>query len=127
MAVEMPGGQTPLTSAHASALRRRPTGAPPPLPREIGRTGHLLVALIIVGALMTLATIFLGSSTLIADRADARFLSWLAHYRTGWLTSLMRTLDGIDSKWPLRVLRWATILTLIALRRWRHLLVFLGA
>jgi hypothetical protein len=43
-------------------------------PREIGPTGHLLVALIIVGVLMILATIFLGSGTLIIDRADARFL-----------------------------------------------------
>jgi hypothetical protein len=42
------------------------------------------------------------------------------------MTSVMQTFDGIDSRWPFRVLRWLTILTLVAFRRWRHLLVFLG-
>ncbi len=78
MAVGTPGGQAPLTSVHVSSLRRRPTGEPPPLPRQIGRTGRLLVALIVFGATITIATVFVGSGTAIPDRSDGRLLAWLA-------------------------------------------------
>jgi tRNA A-37 threonylcarbamoyl transferase component Bud32 len=93
----------------------------------MGRTGRLLVTLSIAAGVTTIAIVLIGSSAAMADRADARFLSWLAGFRVPWLTDLMQAIDGIDSRWPLRVLRWGTILTLIVFRRWRHLLVFLGA
>ncbi|HYF12254.1 MAG TPA: phosphatase PAP2 family protein [Actinomycetota bacterium] len=125
MAVENPRGQA-ASHLEPRALRRRPTGAPPPLPRQIGRTGRLLVTLVIVALFATLASVLFGASAAAVDRFDARFLSWLARYRTDWLTDAAQMIDGIDSRWPLRALRWATILTLVAFRRWRHLLVFLG-
>jgi serine/threonine-protein kinase RIO1/membrane-associated phospholipid phosphatase len=122
--------ETPHASLHettvARRLRRRPTGAPPPLPREIGRSGRLLLTLVIVGGLTTLGIILFGSSAAAADRFDSRFLTWVAGFRTSWLTDVMRALDGVDSRWPLRIARWSTIIVLIAFRRWRHLLVFLG-
>ena len=125
MAVEIPSERVHATGDQGR-LRRRPTGAPPPLPREIGRSGRLLLTLVIVGGITTLGIILFGSSAAAADRFDSRFLSWLAGFRTPWLTEVMQALDGIDSRWPLRALRWATIIVLIVFRRWRHLLVFLG-
>ena len=125
MAVENPTGQA-AGHLEPRALRRRPTGAPPPLPRQIGRTGRLLVTLVIVALFATLASVFFSASAAAVDRFDARLLSWVARYRSDWLTDATQLIDGIDSRWPLRTLRWATILTLVAFRRWRHLLVFLG-
>ena len=106
--------------------RRRPTGAPPPLPREIGRSGQLLLALVCVGAATTVAAVLIGSSAAVADRLDSRFLSSIARWRTGLLTDVMRGIDALASRWPLRALRWGTIIVLIAFRRWRHLLIFLA-
>jgi tRNA A-37 threonylcarbamoyl transferase component Bud32/membrane-associated phospholipid phosphatase len=43
------------------------------------------------------------------------------------VTDVMQVIDGIASRWPLRAMRWATILTLVVFKRWRHLVVFVGA
>jgi hypothetical protein len=36
------------------------------------------VALIVFGATITIATVFVGSGTAIPDRSDGRLLAWLA-------------------------------------------------
>ena len=43
------------------------------------------------------------------------------------LTDVMETIALLTSRWAIRILRWGTIATLIVVRRWRHLLVFIGA
>ncbi len=108
-------------------LRRRPSGEPPPLPRGIGHSGRLLVTLVALAAAVVVGVVMIGSSAMIADRLDSAFLRWLARYRTGALTQIMQFLDGTPSRWPLRLLRWGTILTLILFKRWRHLLVFVAS
>ena len=84
------------------------------------------MTVVVIAMVATLMSILFGSSAAAVDRFDARLLSWVARFRTDWLTDAMQLLDGIDSRWPLRALRWAAILILIVFRRWRHLLVFLG-
>jgi membrane-associated phospholipid phosphatase len=108
-------------------LRRRPSGEPPPLPHEIGRTGRLLLTLLLVAAITTVAAILIGSSAAAVDRADSAFLRWLSELRSTVLTDVMQFVDGLASRWPLRLLRWGTILTLVVVRRWRHLVVFVAS
>jgi tRNA A-37 threonylcarbamoyl transferase component Bud32 len=86
-----------------------------------------LVTLVVVAGAATLAAVLVGSSAALWDRMDSAFLRWLSRFRTGALTDVMRFLDGTPSRWPLRLLRWGTILTLVAFKRWRHLLVFVGS
>jgi hypothetical protein len=38
----------------------------------------------------------------------------------------MVVVAGLGSQWVIAALRWASILVLLAVRRFRHLLVFLG-
>jgi len=85
------------------------------------------VTLVAVAAAIALSVVMIGSSATVADRIDSAFLRWLARFRTGALTEIMQFLDGTPSRWPLRILRWGTILTLIAFKRWRHLLVFVAS
>jgi tRNA A-37 threonylcarbamoyl transferase component Bud32 len=115
----------PIDPGSIHHLRRRPSGEAPPLPREIGGSGRILLVLVAIAGALTLVSALSGSH--VADRFDSSFLRWLARYRTGALTDLTRLLDGIASRWPLRILRWGTILVLVTFRRWRHLLVFLGS
>ena len=61
------------------------------------------------------------------ERIDAGRMEWVAGLRTPWLTDVMLAIVVVTSRWTIRVLRWATILGLIAFRRWRHLLVFVAA
>jgi membrane-associated phospholipid phosphatase/tRNA A-37 threonylcarbamoyl transferase component Bud32 len=117
-------GPTSIGQRSLRRLRRRPSGEPPPLPHEIGRTGRLLIMLIVVAALTTVGAVLIGSSGAAIERADSAFLRWLSRLRSDLLTDAMQFVDGMASRWPLRLLRWGTILALIAVRRWRQLFVF---
>jgi membrane-associated phospholipid phosphatase/tRNA A-37 threonylcarbamoyl transferase component Bud32 len=104
--------------------RRRPSGQPPPLPRELGASGRFWI-----GALVFLLafTIFLlvtqvGNSF---DRQESVFLRWIVSWRTGWLNRLALIVNGLGATAFTRSLRLGTLVTLIAFRRWRHLIVLL--
>jgi tRNA A-37 threonylcarbamoyl transferase component Bud32/membrane-associated phospholipid phosphatase len=86
----------------------------------------LLLTLLLVAAITTVAAILIGSSAAAVDRLDSAFLRWLSKFRSTVLTDVMQFVDGLASRWPLRLLRWGTILTLVVVRRWRHLFVFVA-
>jgi tRNA A-37 threonylcarbamoyl transferase component Bud32 len=105
--------------------RRRPAGEPPPLPHRIGMTGWWwlgLGTLVIVGWVIALSS---GRGALLP--VDQWVLERLARLRTPALTRVMLALNALASDRVVMVLGWATILVLLAVRRFRHLLVFLGA
>jgi tRNA A-37 threonylcarbamoyl transferase component Bud32 len=57
---------------------------------------------------------------------DQRVLEGLAGLRIPALTRAMVVVAALSSQWVIAALGWATILVLLAARRFRHLLVFLG-
>jgi tRNA A-37 threonylcarbamoyl transferase component Bud32 len=57
---------------------------------------------------------------------DQRVLEELAGLRTPTLTRVMVVVAALSSPWVMAALGWATVLVLLAARRFRHLLVFLG-
>ena len=104
--------------------QRRPTGAPPPLPRKIA---------VSTTAWLALAAIFVGGAFLVseqspwreaADQANTWLLRQLAAVRTPWLTHVANGINAAGLDWPL-VIGVALALLIIIFRRWRHLLVFL--
>jgi tRNA A-37 threonylcarbamoyl transferase component Bud32 len=113
-----------------SGRRRRPTGAPPPLPRSIQHTGVWWAAAAVV--LITLARVAfgparrsLGVTVTVWDDAVVR---WLAGLRLPGLTGLMEAVvASTGSVGMVGALRWATVIALLVLRRFRHLLVFVGS
>ena len=113
-----------------SGRRRRPTGQPPPLPRSIQPTGVWWAAAAVV--LIALARITfgpargsLGVAVTVWDDAVVR---WLAGLRLPGLTGLMEAIvASTGSVGTVEVLRWATVIALLALRRFRHLVVFAGS
>lgn len=116
----------PRTEREHRRARRRPSGQPPPLPRDLGRTGRvwLLVAIVSVGGLIVIA---LTSAAEISERVEVSFMRHLVGYRTGWLTTIMHAIASLGEVWAIRVLAWSTVLTLVLVKRWRHALVFLGS
>lgn len=111
----------------ARTLRRRPTGAPPPLPRELGRSGRfwLTAAVLIVGTLVIVT--LMGSAARRVTQVDSWILERFADVRNDALTDVMTVISLLGAQWMVRVLRWGTILVLVGFRRWRHLLVFVGS
>jgi tRNA A-37 threonylcarbamoyl transferase component Bud32/membrane-associated phospholipid phosphatase len=113
-----------------SRRRRRPTGQPPPLPRSIQPTGVWWVATAVI--LATLARITfgparrgLGVAVTVWDDAVVR---WLGGLRLPGLTGLMEAVvASTGSVGMVGALRWGILLALLALRRFRHLIVFVGS
>jgi len=120
---------TTVSSPAAPAVRhtgrqRRPTGAPPPLPRKIA---------VSTTAWLALATIFVGGAFLVSEQSPWReavdqgntwLLRQLAAVRTPWLTHVANGINAAGLDWP-PLIGVALTLLIIIFRRWRHLLVFL--
>jgi tRNA A-37 threonylcarbamoyl transferase component Bud32 len=130
----LPGDVGPARSGEPvvrrSRRRRRPTGAPPPLPRSIQPTGVWWVAAAVV--LVTLARVAFGPARRSLGVAvtvwDDAVVRWLAGLRLPGMTGLMEAVvASTGSVGMVGALRWATVIALLALRRFRHLLVFVGS
>ena len=106
--------------------RRRPSGAPPPLPRHLGRSGRgWLVAL---GLLLLWVIVVYWSSWArrITDRADTFVLRQIARLRTDWLTDVATAVDRAWGEWPVYFAVVALIVLLVVFKRWRHLITLVG-
>jgi membrane-associated phospholipid phosphatase len=124
------GDSPALPPGHAigkTRRRRRPTGAPPPLPHPVTITTTawlLLAAMILAGAFVaTQHTPWLR----IDDRASTWMLRQLAGIRTPWLTDVANAIKVAGSSWGVTVLGLSVVALIMAFRRWRHLLVFMGS
>jgi tRNA A-37 threonylcarbamoyl transferase component Bud32 len=120
-------GAIPGRGPGGAGKRRRPSGEPPPLPRQLGVSGRVWIALAaslpaVVGVLLAY-----GALGVAFDRWDSAVLRQVAVLRTDWLTTLMVAVNTVlVSRWMIGILRLGTIVALVGLRRWRHLAIFLG-
>jgi tRNA A-37 threonylcarbamoyl transferase component Bud32 len=111
----------------SGGMRRRPSGEPPPLPRELGRSGKFWLIMTAYFLSVLLGVLLFDNLSGIFDRFDTARLRWFATIRTDWLTDIAEWVNVLGSRWTIRVLRWATIIALVWFKRWRHLFVFLGS
>jgi membrane-associated phospholipid phosphatase/tRNA A-37 threonylcarbamoyl transferase component Bud32 len=114
-------------SSTRPARRRRPSGEPPPLPRHLKTSGvGWLVAAVVLVAAATLT--FAGGLRGVAVEVtvlDDAVVRWLRSLDTPGLTGLFRALGALASWWVLNSVSPALIVTLIVLRRFRHLIIWL--
>ena len=110
-----------------SDVRRRPSGEAPPLPRELGRSGKFWLFMSVYLLATVIGVVLFEPLQRSFERWDAAILRWFASIRTEPLNDVMETLALLTSRWLIRIIRWGTLATLIVVRRWRHLVVFIGA
>jgi len=115
--VDTRGGQPPR-------LRRRPSGEPPPLPRERRWTRWVwvLAGVLVLGVALGL----LIDATDVVQRADQAVLGWLAEARGSGLANAAQLVVLVTSFAAVIGLGIATVLVLVLYRRFRHLVVFLA-
>lgn len=107
--------------------RRRPSGAPAPLPRSIGVTGRAWLGVLVFllgGAVAALKVPRLYRAT---ERVDAAVLRAIAGIRSDWLTRVASGLNDVLSGYEVTFVSVALLVALIVFRRWRHLFVLLGS
>jgi membrane-associated phospholipid phosphatase/tRNA A-37 threonylcarbamoyl transferase component Bud32 len=111
-------------TARIGGLRRRPTGTPPPLPRKLGKSGKVWLAL---AALLPVAILLLSpqAQPRAAMRAETAILRAVATLRSDWLTPVMRVVATLGTAWSVTILGWGLVAALIVFKRWRHLATFL--
>jgi tRNA A-37 threonylcarbamoyl transferase component Bud32 len=111
----------------ARKLRRRPTGAPPPLPRELGRSGKAWLILTAVFVVLLILVAVTGSTGRRLTQLDTWILERFVDVRRDVVTDVVKAYAFLGSRVSVRVMRWGIILALVVFRRWRHLIVFLGS
>ena len=123
---EAAGGRT-VRRAPMPSGRRRPSGEAPPLPRELGRTGRFWLFMVAYFLTVVLGVLFFAPFARLFERFDTNRLHWMVNIRTPWLTRGALWVNILAAHWTIRILRYATILSLIVFKRWRHLVIFLGS
>src|SRR5215216_8147511 len=118
-----------LREAVRSPRRRRPTGAAPPLPYRLQTSGvgGLVAALVLVGLTLAIFGRGLRGPAVAVTVVDDAVVGWLAGLVGPGLVGPLRGLVRIGSWWVLGTLYFGVILTLLILRRWRHLIVWVVA
>jgi tRNA A-37 threonylcarbamoyl transferase component Bud32 len=137
--MDLPTGQSTSTSAPSvhptlraavrSPRRRRPTGAPPPLPYRLQTSGvgWLVAAVVLVGLTLAVFGRGLRGPAVAVTVLDDAVVRWLAGLFGPGQVALLRGLGRIASWWTVFTLFWGLLLALLVLRRWRHLIVWLVA
>jgi hypothetical protein len=108
----------------SAPVRRRPSGEPPPLPREDRWTRWIwvLAAVLLLGVALNV----LIRTTDVVQTADRAVLSFIAEARTPALTGAAKLVALLTTFAAVVALRWGIALVLVAYRRFRHLVVFLA-
>jgi hypothetical protein len=109
-------------SGVATHRRRRPTGAAPPLPKQIGSTGWIWLVLLLVVAVT--GCLWLRVDPAPLDRFDAWVTDIVVSFRTGWLDALARQAHTIGSRVGFALLGLLLVLATAWFRRWRHLVIW---
>jgi tRNA A-37 threonylcarbamoyl transferase component Bud32/membrane-associated phospholipid phosphatase len=126
-AADHPAGA--VASVRRSRRRRRPSGAPPPLPRhlETSGVGWLLAA---VGLVAVFTVSFVASrhgAAVAVTAADDRVARWLTGLRSGWLTNGLQVVAFPASWLASKILAWCIVVPLLVFKRFRHLVVYVVA
>ena len=109
-----------IVGVRVAGRRRRPSGETPPLHRELRTAGRLwLLGGVAMFALWVSLFAIPESANWWTDR-DNSVLEQFVDIRNSTLTSIADAIAVIGSSWFLRILRIATLIALIVVRRWRH-------
>jgi tRNA A-37 threonylcarbamoyl transferase component Bud32 len=117
---------------HSDALvrahpRRRPSGEPPPLPRRINASGKWWAAFAVLVAVFLVFFPLYAEVAVRLEMIDHALLDAITSIRTPWLTRAAKLINAPATGWGLQAIWLANLVVLVVWRRWRHLVVWLGA
>jgi tRNA A-37 threonylcarbamoyl transferase component Bud32/membrane-associated phospholipid phosphatase len=124
---------TPAAPGHHGAIvgakghRRRPSGQAPPLPRNLGASGRFWIAVAVYFALTVIGVLLFNPLRHLFDEIDDAILRRFVALRTTITVNVAQAINVLASRWTIRVIRWTAVFVLVVVRRWRHLIVYVGA
>ena len=108
---------------HTAHRRRRPSGAAPPLPKQIGLTGW--VWLVALAAVVVTGCLWLRADPGPLDRFDAGITDAVVSIRAGWLNTVVRQVHTVGSRVGFAALGLLLVIATAWFRRWRHLVIWM--
>src|SRR4051794_31716074 len=120
------GGLHDSADAPKQLRRRRPSGAPPPLPHHINRSGlgWLLALLGVVVATIAIFRNGLHGTAIPVTVVDDTVVRLVGNVDAPGLFNTTRIVTAVGSSWPtIQIASFVIPVSLLLLRRWRHLLV----
>src|SRR3989442_2662763 len=99
--------------------RRRPTGAPAPLPRKLGLSGSLWLGMMAWIAIVTVLLLRFDPVLHLSNDIETWWMVRVASIRTGWLTHVMRAIKVAGSGWGVTVLWLCLLARPLSYTRWR--------
>ena len=115
----------PGPAVRRTTRRRRPTGAPPPLPHPVSVTTRAWLVLAVVVLVGVIVISLRAPSLRLDDQVNTAVLRRFARARTPWLTDVAGGIYTVGSGWGATVVGLSAVALTMVFRRWRHLLVFL--
>ena len=116
-----------IAGIKVSGRRRRPSGEKPPLPRQLGRSGKVWLAVAVAMAILWISLLAFPRTTDWWARLDHIVLNRFVEIRNGTLDEIMMALHALGSGWFIRPIRWVAIAILVGFRKWRILIGVLVA
>ena len=132
LSMGVPAQQPPPGTAPAvpsPQRRRRPTGAPPPLPYHLQASGvwWLVATAVLVGSALVVFAGGVRGGAVGVTVVDDAIVKWLAGLRGSGLAAVFQAVGHVGS-WPTIIVVWlSSVLALVLLRRLRHLIVLVVA
>ncbi|RBY80349.1 hypothetical protein DQ239_04660 [Blastococcus sp. TF02-09] len=105
--------------------RRRPSGEPPALPRQLRASGKWWLGLSVAVVLAWVVVVVTGTIRYF-DVADTRVLQAFAELRSPLATDVAQVAGLLATERALHVMWLTNLVLLVAFRRWRHLFVWFG-
>jgi tRNA A-37 threonylcarbamoyl transferase component Bud32/membrane-associated phospholipid phosphatase len=109
------------------APRRRPSGAPPPLPRALRTSGvGWLIGAVV--AIVVTALVFrdgVRGAAIPVIVVDDTIVRWMSGIDLPGIDGIARGVSYAGSWWVIELTVWLLPVALIVFRRWRHLLILL--
>jgi tRNA A-37 threonylcarbamoyl transferase component Bud32 len=109
------------------AVTRRPSGEPPPLPRQIGQG---TIAWWTAGAAWAAIWVWVFLSdrpgAWITER-DLELMAPIVDHRHRWVTPVMTATNTITLHWLTAAVGWSTLVTGLVTRRLRHVVLLVGS
>lgn len=115
-----------LHGVRTSGGRRRPSGEPPPLPRQLGSSGRYWLVLLGVAVALYVGLVTVSEAGMRLTLMELALLRRISGLRSDLLTPFMQAVHVMGSYALIAALRWGVIVALLLTKRLRHLIVFIG-
>jgi tRNA A-37 threonylcarbamoyl transferase component Bud32/membrane-associated phospholipid phosphatase len=115
----------PVVAAPPTGRRRRPSGEPPPLPRQLDRETLAHAVAVLATAALQVA-LLLDPLRARITRLDLSVLRLVEQVRVAPVVDALDTVLRVTGQWPVRLLFLTTVVVLLAARHVRHLIAYLA-